>query len=116
VTVEMRDLDVVSRLKTLSVDDIRKVTTYFPPIPFVASSSSVLLGTLSIKGETAKNLHFSFFSMNATWSETLNLRKVNEEWVEAIKITKENTRTGKELIVFTEVPPNYPKVNGKVDW
>lgn len=119
VNIDAVDLDMerdlMAKNQPLTFDTIQHFTTSYPAIPFLASTSAHWLTKMSLSAVEKRNLHFTFFSMNGVWGETLNLRRVNGRWVQAIKVTKE-LKPNHQTTIFLQVAPNYPKVNGKVDW
>jgi hypothetical protein len=114
VDLDMKN-DLMAKNQPLTIDTIQHFTTSYPAIPFLASTSAHWLTRISLSAVEKRDLHFNFFSMNGVWGETLNLRRVDERWVQAIKVTKE-FKPNHQTTIFLQVAPNYPKVNGKVDW
>jgi hypothetical protein len=117
ITVDMVDIDK-QRSATLpwTWNTIRGFTTSYPIVPGIASTSGRMLGQIPIATGDSRNLHFNFFSINGVWYETLSLRRVNGTWIQAIQVKKEIGPNNKTKTIYEEVPANFPKVNGKVDW
>ena len=119
VTIDLVDLDMerdlLARKQPLTLDAIGHFTTFFPAVPFLVSSSVHTLTKITLGAVEKRNLYFHFYSMNGVWGETLNLRLVSGQWTQAIKVTKE-AKPNHQKVIFLYVPPNYPKVNGDVDW
>jgi hypothetical protein len=117
VTVEMIDVDVLRPLTSkpsFTLGEMQSIKTVFPTIPSLVSSSGHLLVTIPW-GETDKrNLHFNFFSMNGVWGQDLKLRLVKGQWQQALRVMKESK--GKREQTYSYVAPDYPTVDGKVDW
>lgn len=60
--------------------------------------------------ETNINFNIFFSARNGMFVEQLRLRKVNDEWMSAVKVDREKT-------LLESVSENYPKDKfGKVDW
>ncbi len=121
IFAEMVDGDVAKTFfskGSLSFQDIRNFTTYFPPLPFLAASSmhsSLFLGKIPMGAGVARNLHFNFTSMNGVWNQDLSLRRVNGRWLQASRVRRE-LKGGHLKTIYTSVPDDFPKVNGNVDW
>jgi hypothetical protein len=97
------------------LQEIQSFKTVFPTIPSLVSSSGHLLITIPWGGTDKRNLHFNFFSINGMWGEDLNLRLVKGQWQQALRVMKE-IKGNKRKNIFSYVAPDYPRVDGKVDW
>jgi hypothetical protein len=121
IFTEMVDRDVAKTFfaqKTLSFNDIPRFTTYFPELPFLSVStaqggpSARLVGAVPIGSGERRNLSFNFSAINGMWHQDLILQHVNGQWLQASRV--------KDIdgvhIRRTDVPDNFPRVNGQVDW
>jgi hypothetical protein len=117
VSVDMVDLDVERTVKVFTYEAIQGFTTHLR-IPFLAPEqmrAGQILTTIPLGNGNARNFHFNFYSMNGTWGESLSLRMVKGQWIEAIKVTKE-WKPNQQKTLYTLIPDDYPRINGKVDW
>jgi len=118
VIVEMVDLDIARTMTnkpTITMQEIQTFKTVFPSIPSLVSSSGHLLTTIPMGGNAKRSLHFNFFSINGVWGEDLSLRLTKGQWQMALRVMKE-LKNNKRKQIYGYVAPDYPKVNGEVDW
>jgi hypothetical protein len=119
VGVDMVDVDALRAFtatkQTFTWEIIQSFTTHYPTVPFLASSSVHPLSKIPTGPSDKRNLHFNFFSMNGVWGESINLRLVKGLWIQAINVTKE-IKGNQRKTLYTYVPEEYPKVDGKMDW
>jgi len=119
--VDMVDMDKerATPPSSFTWETVQGFTRSYPSIPGLASSSARVLDTIPIgtMGD-ARNLHFNFFSINGAWHQRLNLRIVDGRWIQATRVWKDpdQSKNKQMKILYEDVPPNYPKANGKVDW
>jgi hypothetical protein len=118
INAEMTDDDVVRNTRVFTWDAIQGFTTHFPVVLSLSSSAGWNIGTIPIGTSEKRKLHFNFFAMNGNWHETLNLRFVAGHWAQAIRVTKDirGSKSNAQKKLYEWVPPDYPKVEGKVDW
>ena len=118
VRVEMADIDKEQELltKKLSTMELKNEFVHpLPTIPFLASSSDLDIGEVTIKGRTSRNIALHFFSMNGNWDERISLRLINGKWAQTIVVTKEVR--GKLQVLYTYLAPDWPRLkNGRPDW
>lgn len=119
VYVEMIDKDVLSGLVGklgLTQKEMESFITDYPAVPFLSDTSARSLARTPM-GETGKrSLHFNFFSMNGVWTEDLLLQNVNGRWEQALRVTKAAKNRKSWITMHQDITPNFPKVNGNVDW
>jgi hypothetical protein len=118
VGVEMIDVDLLRTMTnkpSLTMQELQSFRTVFPSIPSLSSSSGHWVATIPTGGRDKRNLHFNFFSMNGVWGEDLNLRFVKGQWQQALRVMKQ-LKNNKQKMIYSMVPPDYPTVDGKVDW
>jgi len=102
-----------------------------PPLSFIQAltmgSSIVTLGNLPVGGErpiweikfddkTDKFYLVEFGAMNGHWREIYHLKLIDGRWREAIKVSDVLPHGIFGKLRFLKVDPQYPKVNGQVDW
>lgn len=75
-------------------------------IPETAS----MLAPISLGQATEKKFNIFFSARNGLYNELLRLKKINNEWARAIKVT----RNGETIYEF--IDDSFPKVNGTIDW
>jgi hypothetical protein len=66
-----------------------------------------------------QDFNVSFSALNGFWSEAIRLKKVNGEWVQALKVTRIVINNGKvsSKVVLQQVDKTFPKSShGIVDW
>ncbi len=123
VMIDQLDLDrerAIIGTPNFTYDAIRSITTSYASIPFLVSTSAHNLNEQPFGPGDKRDFHFNFFTTSGVWGETLNLRRVSGgAWIQAFRVTKQvpaphhHTR---EVVVRSYIPPNYPKINGKMDW
>jgi hypothetical protein len=123
VLIEQIDMDrqrAMIGTPAFTYDALRGMTTSYPPIPFLESTSGRNLNELPFGPGDKLDYHFNFFTLSGVWGETLNLRRLSGGvWTEAYRVTREVPaphHQTREEVVRTKIPANYPKVNGKMDW
>lgn len=89
----------------------------YPPVPFITASNGRLIDTLDLGDAMKKSLHFNFFSINGMWSEQLKVVRGKDRWIPAIRVTRASKKPkGGQDVLYQYVDPNYPTINGAVDW
>lgn len=128
VLVERVDIDLqrktIKPRQPLTDEQIRSWMHDYPAIPFLASTSGYTLDKLSLGDGDEREFSFTFSSMNGVWQENLKFRRVKGNWVQAIKVTRPVVGYGiggfgvslKQKVLYPFIDPNYPRVNGQVDW
>jgi hypothetical protein len=119
VTIERVDMDAMKSFlatrQPLTWDLIRSWTKDYPPLLFLAATNGQFLDNIPIAKNANRNFHYNFFSMNGVWGETLAIRFVSGQWTYALKVLKDEGGKN-EKILYTYIPKEFPKLNGKVDW
>jgi hypothetical protein len=122
VMIDQVDLDLerdALEKRSLTYDVIHSFTTSYPSIPFLVSTSGHQLNELPFGSGDERNFHFNFFTTSGVWGETLNLRRVNGIWIQAFRVTKQVPAAHhqtRDVVLHTNIPSNYPKINGQTDW
>jgi hypothetical protein len=118
VVVEQVDVDM-SRAAvtngTLTFEQYQAFTVDYPTIPSLSSKSGRMLAQIPIGDREERNFQFTFFAMNGVWGERMNLRRLNGQWLQAIKVSKE-VSPNHVKILYTNIPKEYPMPNGNMDW
>jgi hypothetical protein len=88
--------------------------------------ASTPLGKYDLSPTGAQNFQASFVALNGYWIEDIRLRRVNNKWFQALRVSRqditEEMRGGimynvvKPRVRFEKIDPGYPLVKGKVDW
>ncbi len=74
--------------------------------------SQRMITEITFDDKTDKDYNILFGALNGNWRERLKLKRVDGQWKRALRVTK--AKSGK--IIWENVDPLYPKVNGKVEW
>jgi len=81
---------------------------------------AVSVDTPSLEGDAARRFTFFFQARNGHWTEVLVIRRLDERWVQAIKVYKSEYREKDPRPhvhdLYTRIDPDYPRQDGKVDW
>ena len=87
----------------------------------LAAGHSTMLGFRDLSGHDRFNFLADFSALNGSWQEEIRLRMGKGTWQQALRVSRympgEGTRPPRYEVVFSPPPsPDYPLVNGKVDW
>jgi hypothetical protein len=123
IDVQMVDGDIERKMLSSNhaesaLDNYEAITTHYPTIAFLGTVGPRMIGRIPVGDSAKRDFHFVFFSMNGVWLEDLDLRKVNGIWLNAIRVRKE-VQVGHKMdykSLYIEIPKNYPKTNGEMEW
>ena len=97
-----------------TIADLHKKENQFN-VGNLSTRQASMLGTISIP-ESGMRLNIFFSARNGFFSESLRVKKVNNEWKTAIKV--ENTPTSGEIkVLYEKIDIDFPlNKEGEVEW
>jgi hypothetical protein len=127
--VEIRvvnDDDPKTREPMFTAQDYVQKSTAFVGLGEISPQGMELLTPTFINTGVDKDKNYTiyFYALNMSWREQWKAKKVSGHWEEAIRITRlepvQNGAQPKTLgagpLLMERITPNYPRLNGKVDW
>jgi len=116
LSIRVVDLDVFERQvkEGYTIADLHKKENQFN-VGNLSTSQASMLGPISIP-KNGIRLNIFFSARNGFFSESLRVRKVNDEWKTAIKV--ENTPTSGEVkLLYEKIDIDFPlNKKGDVEW
>ena len=116
MSIRVVDLDVFDQQikEGYTFADLQKNESQFD-IGNLSTKQARMLGPISIPNNGIR-LNIFFNARNGFFSESLRIKKVNDEWKTAIKV--ENTPTSGEVkVLYKRIDPDFPlNKDGSVEW
>jgi hypothetical protein len=66
-------------------------------------------------GDSERGVVAVVLADNGSWIDTVRLQKISGRWVSAMRVAYYDSR-GRLRTIHEQADPNYPKVNGQVQW
>jgi hypothetical protein len=87
----------------------------------IAAGRATTLGFRDLGGSDHFNFLADFSALNGSWQEVIRLRLNKGAWQQAFKVSRYvsagRNKPVRAKILFSPPPsPDYPLINGKVDW
>jgi hypothetical protein len=110
IGIRIVDITMMKELKSLTSENLKKIETYYD-IKNLHPGTAIRIGIIDKKEYDNRDFNIFFIARNGQWLQETRMRKINNQWTKATRVTK-----GKENL-YKDILKDFPlNENNEVVW